>query len=288
MIEVTVLIIAGLSTATFLLLWPYFQWLRSHGPQQSTHKSRLFEPASVQLSLVVPAYNEADRLPSMLRDTLRYLTRKSQEKCSGYVTYEVIVVDDGSVDATRAVASEFPDVQVLCLPNNEGKGAAVKAGMLHARGEKLLMVDADGATEISDLEKLMSKGEVVFGSRAHLEKSEGVAKRSKLRNFLMRGFHLCVGLFVGSEIRDTQCGFKLFSRSAAQLLFPSLHLSRWAFDIELVELCRRLKLPVLEVPVTWHEVDGSKLNVMTASIQMLRDMASVRLCYSLGLWKPQY
>jgi dolichyl-phosphate beta-glucosyltransferase len=287
MIEVTILCI--LTVLTFLLMWPYFQWLRSNSAfsdrSSKLHKSRLFERTSVQLSLIVPAYNEAERLPIMLKDTCNYLARKN-------VTYEIIVVDDGSVDETSAVAATFPSVQVVKLTSNQGKGAAVKAGMLHARGERLLMVDADGATEIGDLDKLMrlldaSSVEVVFGSRAHLEKSAQVAKRSKLRNFLMKGFHLCVRLFVGSEIRDTQCGFKLFSRSAAQLLFPSLHLSRWAFDIELVELCRRLDLRVAEVPVNWHEVDGSKLNVVTASIQMLRDMASVRLCYSLGLWTPK-
>jgi dolichyl-phosphate beta-glucosyltransferase len=268
------------------LLWPYWVWRRSGGFLQNStlFTARLFKPASIYLSVVVPAFNEAERLPKMLQATLAYLKQRK-------FSYEVIVVDDGSTDKTSEVAMLFSDVQVVKLARNQGKGAAVKTGVLHSLGEQILMVDADAATEISDLEKLQlvmdqKMTSVVFGSRAHLEASDAVARRSALRNFLMKCFHLCVSLFVGSNVQDTQCGFKLFKRQAAQLLFPSLHLCRWAFDIELVELCRRLNFRISEVPVNWQEIPGSKLHVISASFQMLRDMASVRFCYSVGLWNP--
>jgi dolichyl-phosphate beta-glucosyltransferase len=143
-------------------------------------------------------------------------------------------------------------VRVLTLSRNRGKGGAVKRGMMVARGEYLLMVDADGATEMRDVEKLerslkqkmvMSVSVnttdplrlgVAVGSRAHLEQ-DAVARRTLLRNVLMWGFHFLVA-FVGGVrgIKDTQCGFKLFTRGAAAALFPNLHIERWCFDIELL------------------------------------------------------
>ena len=149
------------------------------------------------------------------------------------------------------------------------------------------MVDADGATRFADfenLEKASRSFQVVFGSRHHLQDGEAVAKRNLLRNVLMHCFHFLVNLIVGTSVKDTQCGFKLFSRDSARLLFPGLHLKRWAFDIELVVLCRILNLEISEVPVNWTEIAGSKLNIISSSIQMLRDMAAVRLFYFLGLW----
>lgn len=238
----------------------------------------------VELSVVIPAYNEAKRLPKMLRDTYEFLkTRRS---------YEILVIDDGSRDDTARVAEDFgwSQLRVARLPKNRGKGGAVRAGAMLARGQYILVVDADGATRISDLERLEQAAKtvdpvVVVGSRAHLVSTDAVAKRSPLRNFLMRGFHFVVSVIGGIEgVRDTQCGFKLVSRSALGVL-TGLHLERWAFDVELLYIAAKLRYTILEVDVNWTEVTGSKLNILKDSVQMARDIACLRLAYFLGLWR---
>lgn len=256
----------------------------------------IFQPPSVYLSLVVPAYNEEFRLPSMLEDTLVYLQRRAAGN-TGRFSYEVIVVDDGSADGTFATAEQIArakgpagTVRVVRLARNRGKGFAVRVGMLVARGEWLLMVDADGATNIRDLERLEDKAKlhasaIAFGSRHHLV-GDAVAKRAWYRNVLMFGFHLVVKALIGAGIQDTQCGFKLFSRTAAKRIFASLHLCRWAFDIEVVVLARILSISIVEVPVTWTEIPGSKLNIAIDSLLMLRDIVAVRLFYILKIWRP--
>jgi len=247
----------------------------------------------VELSVVIPAFNENTRLPPMLDVALSHLTSKKWSR-----TYEIIIVDDGSADSTSATAIAYAqahrksDIRVVTLLKNRGKGGAVKNGMLHARGRRLLMVDADGASQFEDVDllwKAMDEAEkgglgVAIGSRAHLVTTEAVVKRSFVRNFLMYSFHFILGLAGVGGIRDTQCGFKLFTRSAAQSLFPSMHISSWIFDVELLMLSRMLNIPVCEVPIAWHEVSGSKLSIMADSMGMLRDLILLKLNYGLGRW----
>ncbi|EGO22517.1 glycosyltransferase family 2 protein, partial [Serpula lacrymans var. lacrymans S7.9] len=252
---------------------------------------------SVDLTVVIPAYNETARLPSMLSTTLAHLSTPALKKSR---TYEILIVDDGSADETSALgvklAGEYPesDIRVVTLEKNLGKGGAVRHGMLYARGQRLLMVDADGASRFEDLEllweamdKLAPKNEpaVVVGSRAHLVKTEAVVKRSFIRNILMYGLHTILRIVGVGHIRDTQCGFKLFTRRAAQQIFPAQHLATWIFDVELLLLAKQLGIPVEEVPVEWHEVAGSKLNVVKDSLQMLRDLLVLRANILLGRWK---
>jgi len=156
------------------------------------------------------------------------------------------------------------------------------------------MVDADGATDIKDLGRLQGAMKeiekdglgIVIGSRAHLV-DDVVAKRSFLRNILMYGFHALVVIAGVPNIKDTQCGFKLFSRKAAHLLFPNLHIERWAFDVELLYLAQFHKIPVVEAPVNWREIAGSKLSPLASSVQMALDLARIRLRYLFGIWKVQ-
>jgi len=270
-------------------------YLSSTSPKTPQPLPSLSEPASVQLSVVIPAFNESTRLPPMLRTTLTHLATIRPAR-----TYEIIIVDDGSSDTTSkvalALASSNPtaDIRVVRLRRNGGKGAAVKHGFLHARGERILMVDADGASRFEDLEMLwkeMDKIEkdgqgVVVGSRAHLVGTEAVVKRSLVRNILMHGFHFLLRTFGVGHIRDTQCGFKLFTRATSQSLFPSLHITNWIFDVELLLLARMLRVPVSEVPVGWEEVAGSKIRLLWDSLGMLTDLVVIRGNYALGRWKP--
>jgi len=232
----------------------------------------------------------------MLEATVEHLSSQSAR------TYEILIVDDGSTDGTTPFALELAntyttsDIRVVKLEKNLGKGGAVRHGMLHGRGRRLLMVDADGASRFEDLELLWNALEkydvpnsngaaIAVGSRAHLVKTEAVVKRSFLRNFLMYGLHTILRIVGVGHIRDTQCGFKLFTRRAAQQIFPCQHLTTWIFDVELLLLAKQLGIPVEEVPIQWHEVSGSKLNVVTDSLQMLTDLLILRANQGLGRWK---
>ncbi|KAF9038557.1 Alg5-prov protein [Panaeolus papilionaceus] len=269
------------------------KYLSNKSPTKPLSLPRLSNPSTVDLTIVVPAFNETDRLPEMMRVTIEHLKTKKTR------TFEILVVDDGSSDKTSQTALKLAklysdsDIKVVTLEKNIGKGGAVRHGMLYAGGERLLMADADGASRIEDLEELWKTMDeiapqnapgVVVGSRAHLVKSEAVVKRSLLRNILMYGLHTILRIVGVGHIRDTQCGFKLFSRSAAQQIFPAQHLPTWIFDVELLLLAKQLSIPVAEVPVEWHEVAGSKLNVIHASIQMFRDLLIIRANHLLGRW----
>lgn len=309
MVILWLLLAAAVLLAFAWLLVPYLDWRSVEGKAVEAHISKtsfkytpgeLVHPKGktpeVSLSVVVPAYNEEYRIPVMLDETLTYLEGRVASSYGDF-SYEVIVVDDGSRDGTyaAALASQLAGsrnggaLRVMQLSKNGGKGYAVRAGMLVARGQLLLMADADGATGIGELEKLERaldpSSDIVFGSRHHL-KDDATKKRSFLRTFLMVGFHFVVACLVGGPIKDTQCGFKLFRSSVGKTIFSSLHLYRWAFDIEIVILARMLGKSIAEVPVKFVDVPGSKLNLVTGSLTMLRDIVLVRALYILGMWRP--
>jgi len=164
-----------------------------------------------------------------------------------------------------------------------------------SRGEYILFADADGATQISELDTLMEEMNkiieegygVVVGSRANLQKQAEV-ERTFFRNFLMWGFHIVVKIIGGiHKIKDTQCGFKLFSRRAALLLFSGMHLERWAFDVELLYLAQHNKIPIAEKNVKWKEIEGSHLEeegLKIVSFKMLWDIFRCRVSYITGVW----
>jgi len=255
----------------------------------------------VDLSVVVPAYNETERLPAMLDQAVEFL-QNSKVNTSGVDTWEVIVVDDGSKDKTTETALEYAvslgtqKFRVLTLAKNLGKGGAVRRGVRVARGRTVIYADADGATTFSELNKVYAKlnqvakteGSKYFGmicgSRAHLEQ-ESVAQRTLFRTILMYGFHACVRIFGCKGVQDTQCGFKAMTRDTARVLFSNMHIERWAFDVELIRIAEMTGMPVAEVAVEWTEIDGSKLDPMSASIQMLRDLVLLWARYLTGAWK---
>lgn len=256
------------------------------------------DPASVELSVIVPAYNEEERLPMMMDESLEYLEERKKKLKS--FTYEVIVVDDGSKDKTTQTAQSYCNkygsdkIRVLTLAKNRGKGGAIRLGMFSARGRYVLFADADGASKFSDFTKLenemknmkkdSSNRAVVCGSRAHLEE-ESIAQRSFFRTILMKGFHFVVWFLCVRGIKDTQCGFKLLSREAAVLLFSNLHVERWAFDVDMLFLAQYFNIPVGEVAINWTEIEGSKMVPVLSWIQMGKDIILIRLRYFLGAWK---
>ncbi|XP_021503488.1 dolichyl-phosphate beta-glucosyltransferase isoform X1 [Meriones unguiculatus] len=258
----------------------------------------IWDSPTKQLSVVVPSYNEEKRLPVMMDEALNYLEKR--QKHDPTFTYEVIVVDDGSEDQTSKVALKYcqkygsDKVRVITLVQNRGKGGAVRMGIFSSRGEKILMADADGATKFPDVEKL-EKGlsdlrpwpeqmAIACGSRAHLEK-ESIAQRSYFRTLLMYGFHFLVWFLCVKGIRDTQCGFKLLTREAAARTFSSLHIERWAFDVELLYIAQFLQIPIAEVAVNWTEIEGSKLVPFWSWLQMGKDLLFIRLRYLMGAWR---
>jgi len=274
------------------------KFLEIPGIQKKTEQfPSLNDNSSVELSVIVPAYNEENRLPTMLRETIDVLEERKKSQPS--YKYEIIIVDDGSKDKTTQVALKYSkeisveNCRVLTLAKNLGKGGAVRRGALVARGSQVLFADADGATKFSDISKLEEKlrnikncnnDGLVCGSRAHLEK-DSIAQRSFFRTILMKGFHMCVWLFGCKTIQDTQCGFKLMTRETARVTFTSLHIERWAFDVELIKIAEILKIPTAEVSVYWTEIDGSKLDPISASIQMFKDLFFLWLRYFVGVWR---
>jgi len=284
----------------------------------------------VYLSCIIPAYNEEERIDVMMEETIQYcLEREKKEKSNKNsnennppFTFELIFVDDGSKDGTSNKILSYQSqyglnrVRLLKLKKNLGKGGAVQQGMLHARGEILLMVDADGATKFKDLE-LLEQGlrdiinenkknsnnnssvavssssffsshlGISVGSRKHLQ-SNAIAKRAWYRNILMFGFHFLVSTLTGiKNIQDTQCGFKLFTRKAAQFLFVNQHLRRWCFDVDLLFLSTNDEkiIPVNEISVNWEEIPGSKINLLESCFLMARDLIVLRFAYTIGIWK---
>ncbi|XP_063300935.1 dolichyl-phosphate beta-glucosyltransferase [Pelobates fuscus] len=249
------------------------------------------------LTVVVPSYNEETRLPVMMAEALEFLQKR--QKAQPSYSYEFIIVDDGSKDKTTEVALDYSKrygcdkVRVLTLTKNRGKGGAVRMGVLVSRGKTILMADADGATKFQDIENVEKELNrlkpwpdnmaISCGSRAHLEQ-ESIAKRSMFRTFLMHGFHFLVWFLCVRGVRDTQCGFKLFTREAALRTFSALHVDRWAFDVELLYIAQCLKIPVAEVAVNWTEIEGSKLVPFWSWLQMGRDLLFIRLRYLSRAW----
>lgn len=305
------------------------------------------EDNNVELSVIVPCYNETKRLHLFLEDAVPVLnsmyplsdnestasstsaislttttapTLKNTLSSTNTVSprWELILVDDGSSDGTAEYAIKWaadqhnsgkyhmpPGTLRVCrLEKNRGKGGAVAHGMLHVRGKCAIFADADGASKFDDVRRLLKsiknhvEGEtaskdsnnylehpvVAIGSRAHMVKTDAVVKRSFIRNFLMYGLHALVYVFGIRTIGDTQCGFKMYTRSAILQIFPYMHNEGWIFDVETLIIAMRAGIPVMEVPISWHEVAGSKVELAKDSIKMAIDLVVTRLAYVFGVY----
>jgi dolichyl-phosphate beta-glucosyltransferase len=229
------------------------------------------------LSVVVPAYNEELRLPALLNRLDADMDRILGETSLRLV--EVIVVDDGSTDATARIAETHPGLpgrlRVIRLDRNRGKGAAVRAGMLAAAGGCALVTDADMSTPLEDVVALSAELErgrdLVIGSRA-LPASQVLVHQPAYRELMGKGFNVLLRLLTGLPWRDTQCGFKLFRLETTRRLFELQQIDGFAFDAELCLLADRLGLAVAEVPVRWTNDPHTHVALVRSSLQMAIDL----------------
>jgi dolichyl-phosphate beta-glucosyltransferase len=230
------------------------------------------------ISIIIPAYNEEKRLPQTLEQISSYLDRTE------WTFTEIIVVDDGSSDGTAAVAERFAkqrsDTRVLRNPGNRGKGYSVRHGMLEAKGEWALFSDADLSAPIEELDKLwaaISKepAEVAIGSRALNRKLIGV-HQSAFREYGGRAFNLILRVVTGLPFWDTQCGFKLFRGDAAREIFRRQLAEGFGFDAEVLFIARHLGYRVLEIPVRWNHVEGTKMRLFSDTLRMVTDLVTIR------------
>jgi len=225
-------------------------------------------------SVVIPAFNEAHRLPPFLEKVVAYFEGRDEP-------YEVIVVDDGSTDGTAELveARDLATVRVLRLLANAGKGSAVRAGMLAARGAYRLFADADGATPIEELKRLepvlVAGADVVIGSRVLVDPGVSVTTRSH-RVAAGRLFNWLVARMGLRGIADSQCGFKAFTAPAAARLFDGLATEGFGFDVELLLRARAAGCRIVEVPVNWADQAGSKVGVLRHGPGMLWQIVQAR------------
>ena len=229
----------------------------------------------VRVSIVVPAFNEADRIADSLNRIEAFLKRVPW-------TAEVLVVDDGSGDETCGIVRrhQFPGLRLIQIATNQGKGNAVKVGVLAATGHFVIFTDADLSAPIEETEKLLSAAEtqaadVVIGSRA-LDRSFIEKHQSRGRELGGIAFNLMVRLFLGLKISDTQCGFKLFRRDKIVPVFERMTISGFGFDPELLFIAARRQLKVLEIPVRWSHAEGSKIRFLRDSVRMFTDLIRIR------------
>jgi dolichyl-phosphate beta-glucosyltransferase len=229
------------------------------------------------LSIVVPAYNEEQRLGATLKRMLAYFDYQSY-------AYEILVVDDGSTDGTCSVVETIagcrPQVRLLQYEKNQGKGHAVRYGMLRAVGARVLFSDADLATPIEEVEKLLARlddgCDIAIGSR-DVPGSELVQRQPGLREFSGRAFNKLVQLLAVPGIHDTQCGFKLFTQAACRKVFSRCQVNDWAFDVEALHIAvKLLGLRVQEVPIRWAHQEGSKISPLKDGIRMVRTVLRIR------------
>ena len=228
------------------------------------------------LSVVVPAYNEAERLTQPL-ETLRVFLEREADRA------EILVVDDGSTDATAALVRAFRSthvpVRLLTLPSNQGKGAAARAGLAEAISPLVLLTDADLSTPMTSVGPLLDAvadgADIAIGSRA-IAGAQLLARQPWWREGMGRTFNRMVRTTTRLPFHDTQCGFKLFRQAALPHILSPARIDGFAFDVELLLRARRAGLIVAEVPVAWQNDIQSRVRPTRHALQMLRDLWRLR------------
>jgi dolichyl-phosphate beta-glucosyltransferase len=230
----------------------------------------------IRWSVVIPAYNEAERLPRYLDEVVAYFDKRAEP-------YEILVVDDGSSDGTterlQAQRAAHPAISAVTFRENRGKGHAVRAGMTGARGDLRLMADADGATPIGEVARLEAAiqggADIAVGSRARPDGA--VVRHTRLhRRLVGNAFNLVVRAIGVWDVVDTQCGFKLFRGPVADDLFTALRTEGYGFDVEVLLRAQRRGYRIVEVPINWADQPGSKVGVLRHGPGMLREIVVAR------------
>jgi dolichyl-phosphate beta-glucosyltransferase len=242
---------------------------RKGSPQGSLYREMTY-------SIVIPAYNEGARLSPTLERVLTYVHQQGWDA-------EVIVVNDGSRDNTAEIVREFAKnnsmLRLVENPGNRGKGYAVKNGMLNARGEIVVFSDADLSSPIEEMPKLLEAlaagADIAIGSR-WLRSELQIHRQSLHRQLFGRIFNGLNRIILGLRFKDTQCGFKAFTRRAAQTILPLQRIERWGFDPEIIFLARRFGFRVDEVPVRWGHVGGTRINPLVDGARMFQEIVRIR------------
>jgi len=225
---------------------------------------------------VLPAYNESKRLGATLDQIFSCIAERDWDA-------EVIVVDDGSSDTTAQVVQRYaktnPSLRLLTNPGNRGKGHSVRSGMLHAQGDILLFSDADLSSPLPEAEKLFAAieegADIAAGSR-WVRSELQLQRQSLMRQVFGRIFNLAQTVILGLDLKDTQCGFKAFTRSAAHAIFPLQKIEGWGFDPELLFLAKQSGLKVAEVPVRWAHQEGSRIRPVRDGLRMFGELLKIR------------
>lgn len=237
---------------------------------------------AVDLTLVIPCYNEAARIDACLSAATAYVAGLPGGG-------EVVVVDDGSTDGTgarvAAVAATRPDVRVVALPRNGGKGAAVREGVLAARGDVVVFLDADLAVDVAHVDRVLpalrNGVDVAVGCR-HVPGAAVAVPQGPVRRALGRGYLGLARALLGIPVADVTCGFKGFKRRVALDLFGAARCTRWGFDAEVLHLAAKAGYEVVEVPVTWRDGAGSRVRLPVDVLRSLRELLAVRWRSSRG------
>ncbi|MBY0356612.1 MAG: glycosyltransferase family 2 protein [Candidatus Obscuribacterales bacterium] len=238
-----------------------------------------------ELSVIIPAYNEESRLPATLASVCDFLGGRGR-------SFEVLVVDDGSDDATTDMVMSYgqkhPEVRVLSYQPNRGKGYAVRTGIMAAKGDYLLIDDADGSSPIAEVERLEKAiaggADVAIGSRAKPDESRKVEALAH-RKFVGNTFNYIVQSLLLPGILDTQCGFKLFKREIARDVFSVNRIDGFGFDVEVLHIARTRNYKIAEVAINWVNMEGSKVNVLVDSPKMLVEVFKVACLSWFGFYR---
>ena len=230
-----------------------------------------------RLSIVIPAYNESARIEEALERVMSCVAERSWDA-------EVLVVDDGSKDDTSAIVKRWmehhPRLHLIQNPGNKGKGYSVRNGLLQAAGEIVMFTDADLSAPMEEAERLIAAieagADVAIGSR-WMDRTRQTIHQPLYRQFFGRCFNWITRTVMGLPFKDTQCGFKAFKRSAAQVIFRLQTIERWGFDPEILFIARKLKYVIREVPVTWGHDERSRMSYLKDGMKMLEEMAAIRM-----------
>ena len=235
------------------------------------------------LSLILPAHNEAKRLPQSLKQVQEFVNQQTYD-C------EVLVVENASTDETAGIVedfqNEFPQLKMIRLEQG-GKGNAIRAGMLAAQGQYRFMADVDFSMPVAQINLFLppslQQTQVAIASREQ-NGSKRIGEPS-YRHLIGRVFNFLVRFLILPGLQDTQCGFKCFSAEAAEQIFPKQTLEGWSFDVEVLAIARELGFEVVEVPITWTYQAGSRMNILSDSWKMFKDLLLVRSNKRKGLYR---